>query len=67
MAVNQLAELLDMHLPGGKAVFANLDSDIAVAFLQRHPTPAAPPGSPPDASKPGASVTATPAGSPATF
>jgi transposase len=40
-AVNQLAALLDEHWPGGKAVFANLDSDIAVAFLQRYPTPAA--------------------------
>ena len=39
-AVNQLATLLDMHWPGGKAVFANLDSDIAVAFLERYPTPA---------------------------
>ncbi|MDH6223015.1 IS110 family transposase [Streptomyces pseudovenezuelae] len=39
-AVNQLAALLDMHWPGGKAVFANLDSDIAVAFLERYPTPA---------------------------
>lgn len=40
-AVNQLAALLDMHWPGGKAVFADLDSDIAVAFLERYPTPAA--------------------------
>jgi transposase len=40
-AVNQLAALLDMHWPGGKAVFANLDSDIAMAFLERYPTPAA--------------------------
>lgn len=39
-AVNQLAALLDMHWPGGKAVFANLDSDIAMAFLERYPTPA---------------------------
>ncbi|MEU5547763.1 transposase [Streptomyces sioyaensis] len=40
-AVNQLAALLDEHWPGGKAVFANLDSDIAMAFLKRYPTPAA--------------------------
>jgi transposase len=40
-AVNQLAALLDMHWPGGKAVFAELDSDIAMAFLERYPTPAA--------------------------
>ncbi len=38
-AVNQLAALLDAHWPGGKAVFANLDSDIAMAFLERYPTP----------------------------
>lgn len=40
-AVNQLAALLDMHWPGGKTVFAELDSDIAMAFLERYPTPAA--------------------------
>ncbi|MEU1592101.1 transposase, partial [Streptomyces sp. NPDC005708] len=39
-AVNQLAALLDAHWPGGKAVFADRDSDIAVAFLERYPTPA---------------------------
>ncbi|MET9888597.1 IS110 family transposase, partial [Streptomyces sp. NPDC006430] len=39
-AVNQLAALLDEHWPGGKTVFANLDSDIATAFLERYPTPA---------------------------
>lgn len=39
-AVNQLAALLDEHWPGGKAVFAELDSDIAIAFLERYPTPA---------------------------
>lgn len=38
-ALNQLAALLDEHWPGGKAVFANLDSDIAIAFLERYPTP----------------------------
>ncbi|WP_438296350.1 transposase [Streptomyces sp. HUAS TT7] len=39
-AVNQLAALLDEHWPGGKAVFYELDSDIAMAFLERFPTPA---------------------------
>lgn len=39
-AVNQLAALLDEHWPGGKTVFASLDSDIALAFLERYPTPA---------------------------
>ncbi|WP_406410885.1 IS110 family transposase [Streptomyces sp. NBC_01614] len=38
-AVNQLAALLDAHWPGGKAVFASLDSDIALAFLERYPAP----------------------------
>ncbi|MFF0220017.1 IS110 family RNA-guided transposase [Streptomyces vinaceus] len=38
-ATNQLAALLDEHWPGGKTVFANLDSDIAMAFLTRYPTP----------------------------
>ncbi|WP_432199072.1 IS110 family transposase [Streptomyces sp. bgisy027] len=28
-----------LHWPGGKAVFANLDSDIAMAFLEKYPTP----------------------------
>ncbi|MBK3573627.1 IS110 family transposase [Streptomyces sp. MBT65] len=39
-AVNQLAALLDEHWPGGRTVFHGLDSDIAIAFLERHPTPA---------------------------
>ncbi|MFE0654740.1 IS110 family transposase, partial [Streptomyces sp. NPDC059534] len=39
-AVNQLAALLDAHWPGGKTVFGSLDSDIALAFLDRYPTPA---------------------------
>ncbi|WP_425826047.1 IS110 family transposase [Streptomyces fractus] len=40
-AVNQLAALLDAHWPGGKAVFSSLDSDIALTFLERYPTPSA--------------------------
>jgi transposase len=40
-AVNQLAALLDAHWPGAKALFANLDSAIALAFLERYPTPPA--------------------------
>ncbi len=39
-AVNQLAALLDAYWPGGKAVFAELDSDIAMGFLEKYPTPA---------------------------
>lgn len=38
-AVNQLAALLDEHWPGAKAVFASLDSDIALSFLDRYPAP----------------------------
>jgi transposase len=40
-AVNQLAAMLDEHWPGGRAVFASLDSDIALSFLDRYPTPEA--------------------------
>jgi hypothetical protein len=38
-AANQLAALLDAHWPGAKAVFARLDSDIALDFPERYPTP----------------------------
>jgi transposase len=38
-AVNQLVALLDEHWPGGKVLFADLDSDIAMAFLEKYPTP----------------------------
>jgi transposase len=40
-AVNQLAALLEAHWPGGKAIFARLDSAIALEFLTRYPTPQA--------------------------
>ena len=39
-AVNQLAALLDTHWPDAKAIFANLESAIALAFLTRYPTAA---------------------------
>jgi transposase len=39
-AVNQLAALLDAHWPGAKAIFARLDSRIALEFLTRYPTAA---------------------------
>lgn len=39
-ATNQLAALLDAHWPGAKAVFADLESPIALDFLTRYPTPA---------------------------
>ena len=38
-ATNQLAALLDLHWPGAKRIFARLDSEIALAFLDRYPTP----------------------------
>jgi len=38
-ATNQLAALLETHWPGGKAIFARLDSTIALDFLERYPTP----------------------------
>lgn len=37
-AVNQLDAALDALWPGGKAVFADRDSDIALDFLERYPT-----------------------------
>jgi hypothetical protein len=40
-ATHQLAALLDQHWPGAKAVFARLDSPIALDFLERYPTPQA--------------------------
>ena len=39
--VSQLAALLDAHWPGGKAIFARLDSPAALEFLTRYPTAAA--------------------------
>ena len=39
-AVNQLGSLLDAHWPGGKAIFADLESRIALEFLTRYPTAA---------------------------
>ncbi len=38
-ATNQLDALLAVHWPGAGAVFARLDSDIALDFLDRYPTP----------------------------
>ncbi len=35
---NQLAALLDAHWPGAKAIFADIESPIALAFLTRYPT-----------------------------
>jgi transposase len=35
---NQLTALLDTHWPGAKAIFADVESPIALAFLTRYPT-----------------------------
>jgi transposase len=40
-ATNQLAAVLDAHWPGAKAIFADIESPIALAFLTRYPTAAA--------------------------
>ena len=40
-AVSQLAALLDQYWPGGKTIFAQLHSPIALDFLHRYPTPRA--------------------------
>lgn len=37
-ATNQLAALLGQHWPGAAAIFARLDSEIALDFLERYPT-----------------------------
>ncbi len=39
-ATNQLAALLDTHWPGGKTIFADIESPIALAFLTQYPTAA---------------------------
>ena len=38
-STNQLAALLAEHWPGAAATFGRLDSQIALAFLERYPTP----------------------------
>ena len=37
---NQLRNLLDSFWPGAVAIFADIDAPIALAFVQRYPTPA---------------------------
>jgi transposase len=39
-ATNQFRALLERHWPGATSIFARLDSDIALAFLNDYPTPA---------------------------
>jgi hypothetical protein len=43
---NQLRTLLESFWPGAAAVFADIDSPIALAFIERYPTPRAPPARP---------------------
>jgi transposase len=38
-ATNQLTALLTQHWPGAAAIFGRLDSEIALDFLERYPTP----------------------------
>jgi len=40
-ATNQLDALLDAYWPGAKAIFADTESPISLAFLRHYPTPAA--------------------------
>jgi transposase len=40
-ATNQLAATLDAFWPGANAVFADVESEISLAFLERYPTPEA--------------------------
>ncbi len=40
-ATSQLSALLEAHWPGAKAIFADVESAISLAFLTRYPTPAA--------------------------
>lgn len=39
VATNQLTALLSRHWPGATTIFARLDSEIALAFLDDYPTP----------------------------
>jgi transposase len=40
-ATSQLSALLEAHWPGAKAVFADVESPVSLAFLTRYPAPAA--------------------------
>ncbi len=64
-ATNQLAALLDAHWPGAKAIFADVESPISLAFLTRYPTAAAAAHLGGNAWPPSAPSTATPAAAPA--
>ena len=38
-STNQLSALLEAHWPGAKAIFADVESPVSLAFLTRYPTP----------------------------
>ncbi|HJZ25750.1 MAG TPA: transposase, partial [Streptosporangiaceae bacterium] len=38
-SINQLSALLEAHWPGAKAIFADVESPVSLAFLTRYPTP----------------------------
>ena len=63
-ATNQLAALLDAHWPGAKAIFADIESPIALEFLTRYPTPPRPATSARSGWPRSAPSTATPAAAP---
>ena len=63
-AVNQLAALLEAYWPGANAIFADLESKIALEFLNRYPTPTAAAHLGENASPGSAPPTATPADDP---
>jgi hypothetical protein len=63
-ATNQLAALLDAHWPGAKAILADLESPIALQFLNRYPTPTPQRTSARNGSPDSARPTATPADGP---
>ena len=59
---NQLRSLLESFWPGAAAVFADIDSPIALAFIERYPTPETASRSAPSAWPPSAPSTPTAAG-----
>ena len=61
---NQLRAVLEGFWPGAAQVFADIDSPIALAFLERYPTPEAPSISAKSGSRPSSAATATVAAAP---
>ena len=61
-SANQLRAQLEAFWPGAAGVFADVDSPIALAFLERYPAPPTPAASARSGSPPSSPATATPAG-----